>query len=132
MSVNCFWESIIDPRVGTKWLDTGYNGDSPQAGSGTPRQFLVGNVITPLAIVQATEGKSRPEVREWAARVSANYRLAGIVDNQYLKRFSVSGALRWESKAALGYYGIPVNGDIQTSFSPSSSLSESSTFLVRW
>ena len=107
------WESIIDPRVGTKWLDTGYNGDNPQVGSGTPRAFLQGNVITPLAIVQATEGKNRPETREWAARFSGNYRLAGMFDHQYLKRVSVSGAVRWESKGALGYYGIPVNGDIQ-------------------
>ncbi len=113
------WESIIDPRAvaagfapGTKWLDTGYNGDNPQVGSGTPRQFLVGNVITPLAIVQATEGKNRPETREWSARFSGNYRLAGISENPYLKRLSVSGAVRWESKGALGYYGIPVNGDI--------------------
>jgi hypothetical protein len=26
------WEKIIDPRTGTPWIDTGYNGDSPQAG----------------------------------------------------------------------------------------------------
>lgn len=106
------WESIIDPRTGTKWLDTGYNGDSPAAGSGTPRQFLQGNVISPLAIVQATEGKRRPETREWRVNVNTNYRLAGLFQNEHLKRMNVGGALRWESKGAIGYYGIPINGDI--------------------
>jgi hypothetical protein len=106
------WESIIDPRTGTKWLDTGYNGDNPSATSGTPRQFLNGNVVSPLAIVQATEGKNRPQTREWRVNVSGSYRLAGLFENQYLKRMSVSGAVRWESRGAIGYYGIPVNGDI--------------------
>ncbi|MBI5766168.1 MAG: TonB-dependent receptor [Verrucomicrobia bacterium] len=105
------WETIIDPRTGTKWLDTGYNGDNPQVGSGTPRQFLINNVTTPLAITQATEGKKRPETREWNVRMSASYQLAGISENPYLKRTRVSGALRWESKGAIGYYGVPINGD---------------------
>jgi hypothetical protein len=25
---------------------------------------------------------------------------------------SIGGAVRWESKGAIGYYGIPVNGDV--------------------
>jgi hypothetical protein len=114
------WETIIDPRTGTKWLDTGYNGDNPQAGSGTPRQFLQNNVISPLAIVQATEGKARPETREWNVRMSAAYSLAGMFENQYLKRTRISGAVRWESRGAIGYYGIPINGDytIATALDP--------------
>jgi hypothetical protein len=114
------WETIIDPRTGTKWLDTGYNGDNPQTGSGTPRQFLTGNVVTPLAIVQATEGKNRPETREWNVRLNAGYQLAGMFDNPYLKRTRISGAIRWESKGAIGYYGIPINGDytIATALDP--------------
>src|SRR5207248_2506650 len=103
----------IDPRVGTKWLDTGYNGDNPQAGSGTPRQFLQNNVISPLALVQVTEGKKRPETREWRVNLTTNYYLRGISENEYLKRMNVGGAVRWESRGAIGYYGIPVNGDYQ-------------------
>jgi hypothetical protein len=105
------WETIIDPRTGVKWLDQGYNGDNPQTGSQTPRQFLVGNVVTPLAIVQAMEGKKKSETREWAARFSASYQLAGLFENKYLKRTRVSTAIRWESEGAIGYYGIPINGD---------------------
>lgn len=113
------WESIVDPRavaagfpVGTKWLDTGYNGDLPQVGSGTPRTFLINNVINGLGVAQATEGKARPQTREWRFNLNTSYRLSGITENKYLKRMSVGGAVRWESKGAIGYYGIPVNGDI--------------------
>jgi hypothetical protein len=107
------WERIIDPRVGTPWIDTGYNGDTPNPTSGTPRTFLTNNVVNPLAIVQATEGKARPQVREWRVNLNTSYRLAGITENQHLKRMSVGGAVRWESKGAIGYYGIPVNGVIE-------------------
>jgi hypothetical protein len=107
------WETIIDPRVGTKWLDTGYSGDLPQAGSGTPRTFLTNNVVNPLKIASATEGKSRPQIREWRFNLSTSYRLAGLTEQKHLKRMSVGGAVRWESKAAIGYYGIPVNGVLE-------------------
>jgi hypothetical protein len=45
-------------------------------------------------------------VRQYAFRLSTNYRLAGITDNSFLKNFSVGGALRWEDKGAIGYYGV--------------------------
>jgi hypothetical protein len=105
------WAGIIDTRTGTPWIDTGYNGDTPNPTSGTPRAFLQGNVVSPLALVQATEGKSRPQTREWRVNMSTNYRLSNF-ENPHLKRMNVGGALRWESEGAIGYYGIPVNGDI--------------------
>ena len=114
------WEKIVDPRavaagfpVGTTWLDTGYNGDNPQVGSGTPRTFLTNNVVNPLAIVQATEGKARPQTREWRFNLNTSYRLAGMFENKHLKRMSVGGAVRWESKGAIGYYGIPIGGSLE-------------------
>jgi hypothetical protein len=114
------WESIIDPRTGTKWLDTGYTGDAPAAGAGTPRAFLTGNVVAPINLAQATQGKSRPEIREWHYNTSASLRLAKYTENKYLKNSTVGTSLRWESKGAIGYYGIPVNGDITaaTAFDP--------------
>ncbi len=112
------WESIIDPRTGTKWLDTGYTGDAPAAGAGTPRAFLNGNIVAPIQLAQATQGKSRPEIREWRFNTSASLRLAKYTENQYLKNVTVGGSLRYESKGAIGYYGIPINGDysIATNF----------------
>ena len=107
------WETIVDPRVGAKWLDTGYQGDTPNPGSGTPRTFLTNNVVNPLRLAQATEGKARPQTREWRFNLNTSYRLAGRFENKHLKRMSVGGGARWESRGAIGYYGIPVNGSIQ-------------------
>jgi hypothetical protein len=114
------WESIIDPRTGTKWLDTGYNGDVPSATSSTPRQFLQGNVVAPIQLAQATQGKSRSEIREWHYNASASLRLAKYTEQRFLKNMTLGGSLRWESKGAIGYYGIPINGDvtIATQFDP--------------
>jgi hypothetical protein len=64
------------------------------------------NVQSPWGVFKAQEGKSRPSVRQYAFRLSTNYRLAGITDNSFLKNFSVGGALRWEDKGAIGYYGV--------------------------
>ena len=50
-------------------------------------------------------GKPRPQTREWRFSATTNYRLAGLSDSPWLKRLSVGGSLRWEDKAALGYYG---------------------------
>src|SRR6185295_13441984 len=41
----------------------------------------------------------------YSANVSTNLRLAGLTEHSLLKRFNVGGALRYESKGAIGYYG---------------------------
>ena len=112
------WESIIDPRTGVKWLDQPYTGDTP-GGTATPRAFLNNNVIAPLALARATDGKAKPQTREWRVNMSTSYRLTNF-ENVHLKRTNIGGAVRWESRGAIGYYGIPVNGDITraTQFDP--------------
>lgn len=114
------WETIIDPRVGTKWLDTGYNGDTPQAGSGTPRAFFQNNIVAPISLARAIQGKNRNQVREWRYNASGSLRLAKYTEHRWLKNVTVGGSLRWEDKATIGYYGIPVNGDISaaTNYDP--------------
>lgn len=108
------WESIIDPRTGTKWLDTGYAGDLPSPGSGTPRSALLANlIVVPISLARATEGTSRPQIRKWRFNVSSSYRLSGLFDQKYLKKMTVGGSVRWESKAAIGYYGVPVDGSYE-------------------
>ena len=42
-----------------------------------------------------------------------SYKLAGMFDNKHLKRMTIGGGVRWEDKGAIGYYGIPVNGNIE-------------------
>ncbi len=112
------WESIVDPRSGAKWLDTIYAGDNvtgvatSRPTGGTPAAFLINNVINPLAIARAAEGKARPQTREWRFNMLTSYRLAGMFENKHLKRLTLGGGMRWESKGAIGYYGIPINGDV--------------------
>ncbi|MBP8256700.1 MAG: TonB-dependent receptor plug domain-containing protein, partial [Opitutaceae bacterium] len=107
------WETIIDPRTGTKWLDTGYTGTLPDPAGRTPRDFINTSVITPLRIEGATQGTSRPQIREWRFNLATSYKLAGISQNRILKNMTVGGGVRYESKGAIGFYGVPINGNIE-------------------
>lgn len=75
-------------------------------GSQSPAENFAVNVEAPWSVIRETEGKSRPQVRRYAARLSTNFRLEGVTDHRILKKFSIGGALRWEDKGAIGYYGI--------------------------
>lgn len=92
------WQSITDPILGTPWYTTNYGN------TGTAKQFVDGNVIAPLKLALASEGKSRPQVRRYRFNLSTNYRLQAF-ENPILKRFNVGGSVRWEDKGAIAYYG---------------------------
>jgi hypothetical protein len=94
------WQSLIDLDTGQRWYTTRYDGGQ------SPEQWITGNVIAQLAIAKANEGKSRPQIRKYRANFSTNFSLSGITDHRVLKRFNVGGALRWEDKGAIGYYGV--------------------------
>jgi hypothetical protein len=64
------------------------------------------NVEAPWSIIRETEGKSRPQIRRYAARLATNFGLEGITDHSTLKKFSIGGAVRWEDRGAIGYYGV--------------------------
>ncbi|MDO8545585.1 MAG: TonB-dependent receptor plug domain-containing protein [Opitutaceae bacterium] len=106
------WESIIDPEIGRPWFTERYDNRTSAA------QFLQNSVIAPLKIATATEGKSRPQIRKYRANLSTSYRLAGLGDNALLKRFTVGGALRWEDRGAIGYYGMEQLPAIITELDP--------------
>jgi hypothetical protein len=94
-------------------LDTGYTGDAPREGSLTPRAQLIAGVLAPpLQLAQATQGKSHPQIREWRFNTSAILRLAKYTGHAVLKDLTLGGSLRYKSKGAIGYYGLPINGDI--------------------
>lgn len=115
------WTSIIDPRTGTPWFTTPYSGDAPAATGQTAQSFLQANVTSPIALAQATQGKSRPQIREWHYNAATSLRLAKyFADNRVLRNLTVGGGLRWESPGAIGYYGIPINGDysVATQYDP--------------
>jgi hypothetical protein len=101
-----FWNSIIDPRTNEPWFTTRYTTSS----SSMPRTFLQTNVIAPLNLATATEGLKRTQIREWRVNLSTSYRLAGFTEHKHFKNMSVGGGVRWEDKASIGYYGVPVNG----------------------
>jgi hypothetical protein len=94
------WQSIIDLDTGRPWYTTSYEGGQ------TASAWIAGNVTAQLAVAKANEGKSRPQIRKYRANYSTNFQLSGITDHRILKRFNVGGALRWEDKGAIGYYGV--------------------------
>ena len=95
-----YWTTVVDPRTNTLWWSTLYGG------SETPFQLYRRTIANPLAVAQATEGLARPQLRRYGAQLSTNFRLSGITDQSILKRVNVGAALRYESKGAIGYYGL--------------------------
>jgi hypothetical protein len=93
------WQSVIDTRTGLPWFTTRYGS------AGTPVDFLNGVVLAPYKLLRATEGKSRPQIRQWRMAALTNFNLAGLgIENKWIKRLALSGALRWEDKGSIGYY----------------------------
>lgn len=72
----------------------------------TPQQNFQSFVGAPLGIIKEQEGKSNPQIRRYAFRTATSFQLAALTENKWLKRVTVGGALRWEDKAAIGYYGV--------------------------
>lgn len=94
-------KAITDPTNGNNWWTTFLNSSS----TGSPETWFFTNILTTLTQASANAGKPRPQTREWRFAATTNFRLAGISDNKWLKNMAVGGALRWEDKATLGYYG---------------------------
>lgn len=94
------WKSIVDPLTGRPWFTERYNN--------TDSAFVVldRGTISPLQTARALEGKSRPQVRRYRANLSTSYKLAGLTEHPVLKRFTLGGALRWEDRGAIGFYGV--------------------------
>ena len=80
-----------------------------RAAARLPKYFIV-NWSPPC--LGASDGRRASRPSEWRANLSTSYRLAGLTEQKHLKRMSVGGALRWEDRGAIGYNGIPVNGDV--------------------
>jgi hypothetical protein len=104
------WRSIIDPTTGRPWFTTNYGGTF------TAEQFLAANITSQINQLRATEGQIRPQIRKYRVNFTTNYRLSGLTDHRILKRFNVGGAVRWEDKAAIGYYGAQQPPAIVTSY----------------
>jgi hypothetical protein len=107
------WTTIRNPVVANAsnpadplnfWWTTPINGTTPQS-------WYTGNVRAPVALAVATQGKQRAQTREWRFNVVTNYKLAGITQNRWLKNLDIGGAVRWEDKACIGFYGAAPDAD---------------------
>lgn len=94
-------QKIVLPGTTATWWKS-----SPTTNlTNTPQNFYFVNVLTTLTQASANVGRPRPQTREYRASLLTNYKLAGMTENRWLKNLAVGGAVRWESKAAVGYYG---------------------------
>jgi hypothetical protein len=94
------WTSIVDKQTNALWYNSSYSAQQ------MPINYLPGNVSSPLAIAQQTVGKSLPQVRKYRANLSTNFYLRGITQQRTLRKINFGGAVSWEDKAAIGYYGL--------------------------
>jgi hypothetical protein len=110
------WESVEDPRfpdpnrpgrnmlwrylAGAPFNTFGYHGTQSAATNYVP--FIEG----PLAVYRQLEGRPRPQMAKYAARFSTRYQLAGITEHSILRNMNVGGAVRWNDKKAIGFYGV--------------------------
>jgi outer membrane receptor protein involved in Fe transport len=105
------WTTIVDPRTNTRWWTTQY-------GSNSPSSYFAMDVLSPYNLLLQQQGKSNPQIRRYRAKLSTNFRLEGITDQRVLRKFNVGGAMRWEDKGAIGYYGLQQLPAIITDLDP--------------
>jgi hypothetical protein len=142
------WTTLVDPSITTAnaiaegnpnklwWLHR-YSA-APVAGAAasfaatavTPQQNYQAFVEAPFGIIRAQEGKNNPQVRRYAFRGATSLKLAGVSSNKWLKRMTVGGAVRWEDKGAIGYYGVQSLPDIITQLDPNRPIYDSGHYYV--
>lgn len=106
------WTSIRLPD-GNLWWTT-------LDGSDSPSTFFARDVKQPLDLAIATQGKKKPQTREYAGSIITNYRLAGIAgDRKWLRGVEVGGTMRYAGKRAVGYYAAAPDPDgVERRFDP--------------
>jgi outer membrane receptor protein involved in Fe transport len=101
------WTTVVDPRLTPTeanpnrlwWLNR-------YGGTGSPQQNFASFINNPYQILLQQQGKSNPQIRRYKAKFSTNFRLEGVTQHAWLKNFNVGGALRWEDRGGIGYYGV--------------------------
>ncbi len=107
-----FWTTV---RVPTDRLPDGSQlvgaGDlwwtTPTGSNGQPVNYFNTNVQTPLNLAITSQGKKKPQTREYRFRAITNFQLAGLTglagDHPWLKNASIGGSYGWSSRGAIGY-----------------------------
>jgi hypothetical protein len=98
------WQSVRDDN-GNRWWD---------ANNAYALNQWLGSIRAPYLFEVANDGKSRSQVREWRWNALTNYSFT----EGRLNGWSVGGALRWESKAAIGYLGRPPENGVILELDP--------------
>lgn len=91
------WTSAVDDQ-GNRWWD---------ANNGAARVRYLADILAPYSFEVANSGKPRSQVREWRANWLTNYDFT----SGPLRNWSLGGAVRWESKGAIGFLGKPPGPD---------------------
>ncbi len=74
-------------------------------GSQSAQANFIAFVQSPYNVIKQLEGQANPQTRRYNFRLATTYGLAGITDHHILRNFTVGGAVRWEDKGAIGFYG---------------------------
>ena len=124
------WTTIKDPTIPVSqdpkqlWWTHNYGGAQ------TAAENFSTFVQAPYAVIRAQEGKSKPSILQYAAKFSTNFRLAGVTENRFLKNMAIGGALRWEDKGAIGYYGVQSLPAVITALDPNRPIWEHAHFYA--
>ena len=100
------WMAAKSPFDGSPFWNGTY-----VAGNLTPESWYIRNLLAPMKLAVATQGKPVMQNREWKFNVVTNYQLRGITDNRWLKNVDIGGAVRWEDRAIIGYAGAAPDPD---------------------
>ncbi len=117
------WTTIRDPRSNTLWWDTTYGGNSPH-------QTFTNNVDIPLKIILQQQGKANPQIRKYRFKLAQSVQLGGLTQHRILKNFGIGGALRWEDKGGIGYYGVQQFPASITDLDPNRPIYDKSHYYV--
>jgi outer membrane receptor protein involved in Fe transport len=120
------WTSARSPFDNSAFWNGNY-----RVGNLTPEGWYLLNLIAPLKLAVASQGKQRTQTREWRVNAVTNYKLSGLTDNKWLKELDVGGAIRWEDRGSIGFYGAAPDADgIVRSLDPDKPVWDKSRYYV--
>ena len=102
------WTTIRSPIDDSLWWTT-------FVGSGandSPETYFTNLVQANLNLQITTQGKKKPQTREYRTSIITKYQLIGLgTSNRFLNSSSIGGTFRWSSKGAIGYYAAAPDSD---------------------
>jgi outer membrane receptor protein involved in Fe transport len=100
------WTTVRDDEGNLWWTST------------NAQSFFNSAVLTPLRLAIANQGKPKSQVREWRFNALTSYKLAAVTDHKWFKNITVGGAVRWEDKGSIGFFGSPDDDGVIRSLDP--------------